>query len=44
LRLVCINPPALTALAVVVPQEMERDVQLIHELAFSSFAGGWPIS
>jgi len=36
LRLVCINPPALTALAVVVRKGMERDVQLIRELAFSS--------
>ena len=36
LRLVCINPPALMALAVVVRKEMERDMQLIHDLAFSS--------
>lgn len=36
LRLVCINPPALTALAVMLRQAVERDVQLIHELAFSS--------
>ncbi len=36
LRLVCINPPALTALAVLVRKGMERDMQLIHDLAFFS--------
>jgi len=36
LKLVCINPPALTALAVVVRKGMERDMQLIHDLAFFS--------
>jgi len=36
LKLVCINPPALTALAVLVRKGMERDMQLIHDLAFFS--------
>lgn len=36
LRLVCINPPALTALAAMLRQAVEHDVQLIHALAFSS--------
>jgi len=36
LRMVCVNPPALTALAVMLRQAAEHDVQLIHELAFSS--------